>query len=377
MCLRRNPALVLLLLASGCGRDSPHGPAAPSPIVASPVPGNAALDRLDVDPAVLSGGREARGTATLTTAAQLGGVAVSLSASDASVSVPSSITVAAGATTAAVTVTTRAVTNDVPVTITGSAGGSSRSASLRLTPAPATLAGFELEQPSAGGGQAVKGRATLDGSPRGGTTIEFSSSHPSVTLPRSISVGDGVTAVTVPIQTNAVSSAINVTLSASQGGQRRTVALQVLPMFLTFTSSPGEFIGQGRSQRIEGPSARFSGDMLHGNRELQVNIDGEPFWHLRLVAPSGQSLGRGKYTVSRSGSSGTAVNFGGDGRGCTTETGDFEVYEAEYGPSQSANIFVSGTIRRFHATFSQRCNMPGFPLLTGEIRLAWIPHLRR
>jgi hypothetical protein len=96
-------------------------------------PSAPSLSSVTINPATLVGGGSAAGTLTLTAAAGAGGLVVNLSSSNATVaSVLPSVTVPLGATTAPFTVTTSAVTSSTSVTITGSGGGTTRSATLTV-----------------------------------------------------------------------------------------------------------------------------------------------------------------------------------------------------------------------------------------------------
>jgi len=88
------------------------------------------------------------------------------------------------------------------------------------------------------------------------------------------------------------------------------------------------------------------------------------FWRMTLSAPLGQSLAPGVYEgaarwpFQSPGQPGLDVS--GDGRGCNTLTGRFEVIEAVYGPA--------GYVERFHATFEQHCEGAAAALI-GEARV--------
>jgi hypothetical protein len=106
-----------------------------TPQSSSPPPAPAALSALSVSPASVTGGTATQGTVTLTAAAPVGGLPVTLSSSNpATASVPASVSVAQGATSAGFTVTTSAVTASTPVTITASANGVTRTATLTVAP---------------------------------------------------------------------------------------------------------------------------------------------------------------------------------------------------------------------------------------------------
>ena len=93
---------------------------------------------ITLNPATVTGGASATGTATLTSAAPSAGLLVSLASSNSGVAtVPASVTVGAGATSATFAVTTSAVVSSTAVTITGSGGGAVRTATLTVNPQPA------------------------------------------------------------------------------------------------------------------------------------------------------------------------------------------------------------------------------------------------
>jgi hypothetical protein len=101
-----------------------------------PAPPSApALSAISLSPTSVVGGNASQGTATLTSAAPTGGLVVTLSSNaPGTATVPSSITVAAGSNRATFAANTSAVTASTPVTITGAAGGTTRTATLTVTP---------------------------------------------------------------------------------------------------------------------------------------------------------------------------------------------------------------------------------------------------
>jgi len=93
------------------------------------------LASLSLNPTSVTGGNSSTGTATLSAAAPSGGAVVTLSSGNTAVAtVPASVTVAAGATSASFTVATAAVAAPASVTLSGSFGGMTRSATLTVSP---------------------------------------------------------------------------------------------------------------------------------------------------------------------------------------------------------------------------------------------------
>jgi hypothetical protein len=101
------------------------------------------LASLNLNPSSLIGGSPSQGTATLSAAAPAGGQTVTLSSSNPAVaSVPASVTVGAGATSATFTVATTSVPSSTVVTVTGTSGGTTRTADLTVTPSGGGAPGF-------------------------------------------------------------------------------------------------------------------------------------------------------------------------------------------------------------------------------------------
>jgi hypothetical protein len=137
--------------------------------------------------------------------------------------------------------------------------------------------------------------------------------------------------------------------------------------FLSFTSEPGDYIGQGQSRIFTPTDSDFTAMASADGREMAVSIfpqnaENGVFWFLHLAAPSGQQLvpgvyeGATRWPFQPPGEPG--LDFSGDGRGCNTLTGRFEVHDALFGPL--------GYLERFRATFEQHCE--GAPAsLFGEV----------
>jgi hypothetical protein len=99
-----------------------------------PPPVVAALQSVTISPGSVSGGGNATGTVTLTTAAPAWAAQVLLASSNtAAASVPASVTVPAGATSATFTVTTHSVSSTTTVSVGGEYGNSDRAALFGVT----------------------------------------------------------------------------------------------------------------------------------------------------------------------------------------------------------------------------------------------------
>lgn len=96
-----------------------------------------AVSSVTLTPSSVVGGTASQGMATLNGAAPEGGAMVTLTSSHSAASVPPSVTVTAGSMSANFGVWTQAVSSSTSVAIGAAYGGSTRSATLTLTPAAA------------------------------------------------------------------------------------------------------------------------------------------------------------------------------------------------------------------------------------------------
>jgi hypothetical protein len=109
------------------------------------------ISGLTINPSGVEGGKPAQGQVTLSALAPAGGIVIALSSSDTAVAtVPASVTIPQGGNVANFTVTTRAVAAPTTVTITGSHGSNTRSATLNVTPTTAPPAAPTLVSPTNG-----------------------------------------------------------------------------------------------------------------------------------------------------------------------------------------------------------------------------------
>lgn len=200
--------------------------------------GPAALSAVSLSPTSVTGGSSSTGTVTLTAGAPTGGATVSLASSDTAASVPASVTVAAGATSATFAVTTSAVVADTGVTIAGTYDGTTRRATLTVTPEPppADLDSFSVSPTSVTGGTNSQGTVTLtSAAPAGGFPVALSSDNPAAGVPASVTVAEGATSATFTITTSAVTASTTATITASAGAVGRTATLTLNPPPETFT----------------------------------------------------------------------------------------------------------------------------------------------
>jgi hypothetical protein len=117
---------------------------------------------------------------------------------------------------------------------------------------------------------------------------------------------------------------------------------------LVFSGDAGDYISQGRTwSYIEGVQGTASSDQ----RVVSISVWTDTWWNLEFAAPQGAQLLPGVYESATrypfNDAHEPGLSLSGDGRGCNTLTGRFEVHEAVYGPF--------GYLVKFHASFEQHC----------------------
>ena len=131
-----------------------------------PTAGPTSLTALSANPASVTGGQSATGTATLSGPAPAGGAVVSLASANPAASVPSSVTVPAAASSANFTINTSTVASTTVGNITATYAGASKSATLTVTApaptAPAALLSLTLNPKTVVGGSISVGTVMLD-----------------------------------------------------------------------------------------------------------------------------------------------------------------------------------------------------------------------
>ncbi|WP_051305021.1 hypothetical protein [Chitinilyticum litopenaei] len=128
-----------------------------------------------------------------------------------------------------------------------------------------------------------------------------------------------------------------------------------------FVSDPGDYIGAGKSQLIQGSEAGFTLRSNY-NQGASIQINNAAFWSLDFSAPGKARLQPGKYSLATrfpfQSEQEAGLSISGDGRGCNQLSGSFEVLDVNY----TAN----GQLDRFAATFEQHCEH-GAPALRGVV----------
>ena len=360
------------LLFNGCGQDSTGSPASSTSPTSAP-----GLVQLTVVPSSVTGGEAAQGEVTLSSpATDSGGHVVNISSSASAAAMPLRVTVPNGSTSASFSITTQPVAAETTVTINAAAGIETRTATLVVRPAAGPAIDQLMVDPSFEGGASTVGTVRLDkpALPSAPMAVRLTSDNGALlTVPETVTVSPGASTSTFTITTRPVSAETRVTVSASAGGQTRTAETLLRPRvvppagagtFFSFVSASGDRVGQGKSASYRPGNATFTANTC-SNRQvvnIAVRVSATESWTLQFLTPQAP-LAPGTYASNgrhEPGDSYFHVEASG-GRYCSPAIGRFIVTEAEYGSGV--------TIRRFRASFEQRCERQDNPLLTGEINL--------
>lgn len=315
----------------------------------------------------------------MTSPAGRGGVYVALSSSNAAAAtVPVSVGITEGNTRGTFPINTDIITTEAAVTITAQSADS-RTATLRVMPRTPALRALEVEPSVLTGGNSVRVTVRLDIFISTPTTVTLTSDDRTLLPPASVEVAPFQTSATFTMSTRSVDAQVVPRLTASAGGQSRTVAITLIPRggtfptpalntFVNLFSLPGDYIGQGRTMRFTPGNASISARAACGGRRFSARIelpDGNS-WFIDIEAPPGQILRPGPYenaTGTRMGNG--VVSVRGEGRSCTVSYGRFDIGQVDFGPGDE--------VRRFHALIEQRCNQSNAQPLAGEISLEAVP----
>jgi len=131
---------------------------------------------------------------------------------------------------------------------------------------------------------------------------------------------------------------------------------------LYFNSESDDYVGQGTEATFKDPDGRFTLSSYGNGVNLGFNTATySDWWYLLLTAPQGATLLPGAYeNAQRFNSNETpGLAFYGDGRGCSADTGRFDVLEIESD--------ATGTFTKLAVNFEQHCEGMA-PALWGQIR---------
>jgi hypothetical protein len=176
----------------------------------------------------VGGGAPVSVAISLASPAPAEGLTFTLSSNSSAITLPASIAIPGGSTAVSFLATANAVDYSTDAIVTAVSPSVTVTNTMVVDP---LLSGIELPVTSVQGGQPVQATLYLNKSaPLGGLTVQLSSDTPNVaTLPASLTVPAGLSAVNFTITTYPVSGGATVTLTSSYGGSAPQVSLTVTP----------------------------------------------------------------------------------------------------------------------------------------------------
>lgn len=249
------------------------------------------LSSISYSPPSLVGGDKSIGSVTLTLPAPSKGLRVSLSSSDASVTVPAVIVVPPGSLTKTFAITSSAVSASRTVFVTATFQLESVNAPLFLAPSSAALSKVSLSPNSILGGANSIGTVTLVGkAPAGGVIVSITSDdYTLATPPISVTVPEGKSSASFVISTAEVSAQKAVVISARLGSATRKATLLLNPIGVASLALVPDTVtgGEASSQGIVTLARASNFDTivtLSSNNGLAIPPT-------QIVIPAGQVIG--------------------------------------------------------------------------------------
>src|SRR4051812_40688302 len=241
---------------SGCSVTTPPPP---------PPTTSVTLDSVSLAPATLQGGGTSAATVTLTGAAPPGGALVLLASSNSAVlTVPPTVTVPEGVNSWPAFLSTSTVTVTTTADVTATYNGTTRSATMTVTPPPvspaAALDSIVLSPSTVQSGTTRSGATVMltAPAPAGGAALTVTSSNSAVaTVPATVTVPalSSTGAFDVTVLPVAGTSTISVTYLGLTRSAVLTVTAQTLLRITTASPLPNAIVGQnyaGSSRRAAG-----------------------------------------------------------------------------------------------------------------------------
>lgn len=200
-------------------------------------------NNLFITPSTIGGGARAVGTVHLTQPAPQGGVVISMTDNGPELAVNPNVIIASGFQQQNFTVITYAVTASVVRTITATRAGHTVTADVTIVPFGVNA--FTIAPSGVVSGNAATGTVTLNApAPNGGLTVNLTPNSSVLQVPATVTVPQGQTTVTFPVNTATTSVEVMRQVALTFGNQKMTRNLVVLPADIaSLTVNPKQFKG--------------------------------------------------------------------------------------------------------------------------------------
>jgi hypothetical protein len=233
------------------------------------------------------------------------------------------------------------------------------------------VASVRLSTGAVTAGGSLQGTVMLTGpAASSGMNVSLEASDDAASVDPALTIPAGRNAADFTIATRAVASDRRVQITASAAGRSATGAFEVwadAPMFFTYVSEPGDFVGGGRLGHFTPGTATFTASCDRNMVSIRVVPPGAALtWFLSFSGPAGVPLRAGTYegaTRDPFNRETPGLSVSGESRGCNMLGGRFVIHDID---------LQNNRVNRFHASYVQRCdNQPG--LLSGDVRVANMP----
>ncbi len=176
-------------------------------------------------------GAQSKACSVYLSAAAASATSVSLTSSNGALKVPATVVVPAGSKTGGFIAVAANVNQSVSVTITGKAGGVTKTNAIMLYPAPAatsTVSKVSCGTQTLTGPTSKSCSVYLSAAATSQTVVSLSSSNSALAVPVSVTVLSGATTGGFVVTAAAVSTTQSATLTATAGGVSQSVAFQLV-----------------------------------------------------------------------------------------------------------------------------------------------------
>ncbi|HWD37390.1 MAG TPA: PQQ-binding-like beta-propeller repeat protein [Fimbriimonas sp.] len=213
------------------------------------------------------GGHSDRGTVTLSAPAPAGGVPVTFSSDDPSISFPYPVTVAHGSLSATFTFRTAPVAAQIRTAITANGGGHGSGSGITILPPP--LATLTLDRDNVHGGQSAFGTVTLASpAPAGGELVQLASNCVDAHTPDSVTVKAGNRTAKFTVTTSPIAGSTQASIQAAVDGSQVTAPLRLLSAN-AWPTLAGDSLNSGRGQ------GQGSNGLLRWKFDLPTDADAQ------------------------------------------------------------------------------------------------------
>jgi hypothetical protein len=237
-------------------------------------------------------------------------------------------------------------------------------------PAPPSVATVILSRSAVPAGGSITGTVLLTGpAPANGIDVSLSVSDDAASVDQVLNFPAGNSSREFTITTRVVPNDRQAVITASASSRSASASFQVwaeAPVFFSYFSEPGDFVGGGRVGHFSQATAAFTAVCDRNTLNVRLIGPGTEVWSASFSGPAGVPLRPGAYegaTRAPFNRETPGLAISGQSRGCNTLGGRFVIHDID---------LQNNRVNRFHASFVQRCdNQPG--LLSGELRVANMP----